>query len=242
MKFKYSLTPEYCSETFAATGDRPDSHRVIVVDPIEAGRELREFYEKFKNCGEVNLASQNRELEESDILPILRAADLKIKQIKIEEREREARCEAVRLEDIAFRERLLEQREAKEAADAEAKEARTVEKKRWANEHGSERLTKGLAAGHYCQRLYIEERAEIEFPEFIPDFDANATWGISACPTLEALDLLVSVPNAKIVWIKRRHDYEFDEFDSDDAVSDTGEALLIRNYLDLNVDLIRYML
>lgn len=236
MKFKYDLTPNCCSEKFSETGIRPTPHRVIIVDPIKASRELREFYENFKNCDEVQLASQDRELEESEILPLLRAADLQIKQTKIEEVSRQA-----------AREILFAQYEAKNSAEAEAQDARLAEKERWANEHGSEHLKRGIEAGHCCERLYITERAEIEFPEFIPDFDDIAIWGILSCPSLEALDILALVPNTKIVWIKRRHDCEPDEYDydsdeyyPDDAGSNPGEAVLIRNYLGFKLDLIRY--
>jgi hypothetical protein len=79
--------------------------------------------------------------------------------------------------------------QAAEKAKAEAaKAAERATRVAWAAERGSERLQRGLAAGHDCKRVYLLERAAFEFPDYILDLENYAEWKDRTCPSTEALD------------------------------------------------------
>ena len=116
------------------------------------------------------------------------------------------------------------------AAQAKAA-AELADRIAWANANGTERLQEGLAAGHRCDRLYEIERAAVDYPKFIVDWEKNAKWKDAVCPTLAALrerkTLMAAHPTAKIaiVWLidqplanKRDADYDYEPFEERQAI------------------------
>ena len=85
------------------------------------------------------------------------------------------------------------------------REQRDAERAVWAAQHGSSRLQKALTAGYECQRLYVEERAALEFPGFEVDFSGNARWKERVGPSEQALDIEAELKtrglDASIVWL-----------------------------------------
>jgi hypothetical protein len=146
--------------------------------------------------------------------------------------------------------RWIEQQQEKERAHREAKEAERrrlhQEKVAWCKEHGSDHLRESVEAGYNCQRMYVLERAAHEFPEYIADFEDEASWNNRACPSPEALAEAKRV-DGKVVWLtsravaekpQRLPEYEFDDYGEDDF--EETEAVLIQDYLG-KYDLIREM-
>lgn len=100
---------------------------------------------------------------------------------------------------------LAEEQEKERKAQADAKAH--AEKLVWAKEHGSDQLRRGLEAEHTCSRLYAIERAAMEYPSCMLDYEKDAEWKDRSCPSVKALDLrdamLKSHPDAdvNIVWL-----------------------------------------
>ena len=118
-----------------------------------------------------------------------------------------ALIEQVKAED-ARRSAIQREREEAEKERADAKRAaKHAARLAWAEEHGSDRLKRGLRAGHDCARLYYQERAAVEYPGYVYDHDDSASWNARACPSAAALDELDAVKAAhpgvtiKIVWL-----------------------------------------
>lgn len=111
--------------------------------------------------------------------------------------------------EYARRIALQREREAEKEREADAKRAaKHAARLAWAEEHGSDRLKRGLRAGHDCARLYYKERAAVEYPGYVYDHDDSAAWNARACPSAAALDELDAVKAAhpgvteiKIVWL-----------------------------------------
>lgn len=119
------------------------------------------------------------------------------------------------------------------------------EKEAWVVEHGSEQLQRGVERGYDCQRLYVIERAAIEAPDFVADFNEDAQWKTRSCPSMEGLDLaeeadLLGLGSVEIVWLTRPAgnavpSSEYDDYDYD---WEEREAVVIRKYLG-QYDLVR---
>lgn len=113
---------------------------------------------------------------------------------------------------------LAEQRR-QDAARQEAEKQRRIDERRvWALEHGSSRLKKCVAGDYDCQRLYVTERAALEFPGFVVDFDDKAEWKVRSGPSEAALDEAMRV-GGEVVWMTRHPDDEDEQ---------EGEAVVIR--------------
>ena len=131
--------------------------------------------------------------------------------------------------------------ETRKAAERAAKEVETErrkeraeklekEKRSWILELGSEFLKKACWDNNYnCQRRYVTERAAIEFPGFIVDFDDILNYTERSCPSELALDESIAINkshndyNSRVVWIKSiEDDYYFEEC----------EGIVIEGYLD----------
>ena len=138
-------------------------------------------------------------------------------------------------------------REAKEAAEKAAKEAAEQEKLNWINAHGSEHLKKAIAAGYNCKRMYITERATLEYPDFQVDIDNAADWKSRSCPSPTALEFSLQVSGSEVVWCTRPHDYKKSaspyDYEEDDEEDDfePQEAVVICNYLGEDLNLIYYV-
>lgn len=97
-----------------------------------------------------------------------------------------------------------EEREAAEARDEERKAAEAQEEMRaWAAQHGSDRLKRALLYGYKCRRVYLAERAAVEFPGYHVAKE-SAAWEERRNPSAEALEALTALPEgtgAEIVWL-----------------------------------------
>lgn len=128
--------------------------------------------------------------------------------------------------------------EKKEVAEKEQKEKEKAEKVEWVNTHGSDHLHRAVKLGYNCQRLYVTERAALEFPGFTVDFDNEARWKRRSCPSKKGLTeleaLLEQGHQAKIMWLINSTSFnEYGDYEP-------REAIVIRNYLG-KYDLVKVM-
>jgi len=128
-----------------------------------------------------------------------------------------------------------QQREAEAKAHEKAERERLeAEKVAWIAAHGSDYLKRATALEYDCQRQYVTERAAMELPDFVADFDDRAAWKSRACPSEEALteaeQLIAAGHDARCVWLTElpykedRDEYHGEEFEP-------TEAVVIRDYL-----------
>jgi hypothetical protein len=118
-----------------------------------------------------------------------------------------------------------EQAEELRQAQVEAeKQRKLAEMAEWIDLHGDEQLKLAHANNYKCHRLYVLQRAGLEHPGFIVDFDDKFAWKERVGPSLTALKKLGEYPgtNATIVWMTSMGDG--DEFEC-------SEAIAIRSYL-----------
>lgn len=118
---------------------------------------------------------------------------------------------------------ISERKDAIKKAQAEAERAD------WIEAHGSDHLKRACDAGHDCDRLYWKERAALEYPGFVLDYEKHADWKSRSCPTISALDrrdeILAAHPGVKatIVWLtdepRATKDYDYyNEFERREAI------------------------
>lgn len=136
------------------------------------------------------------------------------------------------------------ERQAQDAAREEAKQraAKQVEdeKRSWIENNGSDFLKRACVEhGYDCQRRYVTERAALEVPGFVVDFDNNAEWRSRSCPSDAALTTLELSEDAgyraEVVWLTTP---PHDKNDEPDYGFEPGEAVAIRGYLG-KYDLVR---
>lgn len=115
-------------------------------------------------------------------------------------------------------------------AEREAKKAqREADKLSWCEAHGSEHLRSAVAAGYDCQRLYVTERAGVEYPGYTVDFNERSDWKDRSCPSKAALAEALTV-DGLVVWLtsgtdaREELDYGYD--------FEPCEAVVIQKYLD----------
>lgn len=137
--------------------------------------------------------------------------------------------------------RRADEVEAEAKAKAE-REQRKAERGAWIIAHGSSRLRKCLDGGYDCQREYAIERAALEFPGYVLDFEDESAWKDRSGPSEAALDEAARV-NGGVVWLTAaaqavRPDYE-DRYDEDSF--EPCEAIVILNYLG-KYDLVKEIL
>lgn len=138
-------------------------------------------------------------------------------------------------EAVAEARRRNERRRAEEKAEAERVK---IEKGRWVVDHGSDYLKKAYGAGYDCQRLYVTERAAMEHPGFVVDFDDLAAWKERSCPSEAALDAAEEVEDScEVVWLTAPP-WTVDEYDEEGF--EPREALVIGDYLG-KYDLVRML-
>ena len=198
--------------------------------------------EKMNNAIEIAIAFVN-EMEEADddklikmptFLPNISAelfakkAAIHYVQFKNLLKKRE---EIINQLEIAARKEKEEERKAESAE----KERLEKEKAEWIEANGSDHLQRAFKAGYNCHRIYVKERAAIEFPGFAVDFDDNVRWKSRSCPSGEALDLSEQYPESQIVWVTRKHDNDYAPYEEEEC-----EAVIIRWYLG-KYDLIHYV-
>lgn len=130
----------------------------------------------------------------------------------------------------AKQERLAEQRKQDAARQEAEKAARLAERRAWALEHGSSRLRKCIEMEYDCQRLYVLERAAIERPGYVVDFDDKAAWKSRSGPSEAALDEAARV-GGEVVWLTRLPLDDGAPEDYQEGWEDEREAVVIRQYL-----------
>lgn len=142
-----------------------------------------------------------------------------------------AEYEAIKAEEESEKAQRLAEREAAEAKSKAKREQHEADKLSWVQAHGSDHLRDAVALGYDCQRQYVTERAEKEFPDYIIDFDERAEWKSRSCPSPKALTdvkrLVAAGHKAKVVWLTddgQPYDPDCDDFES-------CEAIVIRGYL-----------
>jgi hypothetical protein len=130
-----------------------------------------------------------------------------------------------------------------EAADSAARAATkallNIDKREWIEAHGSDFLKKAVGADYNCQRAYVSERAALEFPGYVVDFQDNANWDSRACPSEKALDEALRVKGTA-VWLTSPAQDEAPHRDDDDYEGryESCEAVVIIDYLS-KYDLVR---
>lgn len=123
-------------------------------------------------------------------------------------------------------------------------EERAADRERWIAALGSAHLQRCIAAGYNCQRQYVIERAALEAPGYVVDFDDRAAWKDRACPTPAALDAEdeardLGLGEPIIVWLtKPASDQLPDPEGYDYEAFEPGEAVVLRGYLG-KYDLVR---
>lgn len=122
-----------------------------------------------------------------------------------------------------------ERRRDQERREAE-KQQRLEERRAWIAEHGSAYLRKCEHAGYDCQRRYVLERAALEFPGYVVDFDDNARWKDRSGPSEAALDEAARVGGI-VVWLTRSPVDDGNPEEYQAGWDDEREAVVIRQYL-----------
>ncbi|RMD60415.1 hypothetical protein D6833_09715 [Candidatus Parcubacteria bacterium] len=123
-------------------------------------------------------------------------------------------------------EELRKEQERAEMAKVEERKRREAEKLAWIKQHGSELLRRAVAAGHDCDRRYLLERAAMEYPGFVLDYNETADWRERSCPTINALnerdEVLKAHPDVRcsIVWLTSEPSNAFDHYDEPAAPGD----------------------
>ena len=131
----------------------------------------------------------------------------------------------------AMQTRLKADQERREQAERDAKTQRQIERNAWIAQHGSAYLKKCADMGYDCQKAYVHERAALEHPAYVLDYNDDARWKDRAGPREAALDEAARV-GGQIVWLTYLNDA--------DDFFEPCEAVVIRSYLG-KYDLIRTM-
>jgi flagellar biosynthesis GTPase FlhF len=156
-----------------------------------------------------------------------------IAQLEARNKAEKEKREAQEAQEAANKAKREAEREAREAEEAARREEREKEKRQWIAEFGSDYLKRAVKLGYDCQRQYVTERAEKEFPGFDVDFDNYADWRSRSCPSEEALEIVEDAQErgfatAKVVWLTdppyKWNDYEDGEYEA-------REAVVVENYL-----------
>lgn len=137
----------------------------------------------------------------------------------------DAHAEATKKADAIRTAALLVAAEANEKAAAE-KARRLAERAAWAAEHGSARLRKCVEGGYDCQRLYVIERAALEYPGYSVDFADKAAWRERSGPSEAALDEAKRV-DGEVVWMT----LDVDGASMREYGADGVEAVTVANFL-----------
>ena len=144
------------------------------------------------------------------------------KMFQSKEETYELHCQAEQQYRIAQRER--EKAQSIEKARIEKyKDRERSQMRRWAKAYGSERLRLGLELGYDCDRLYVKERANIEYPGFIVDLDGKGDYYYQVDPSLEALKIVKALikkgKSAEVVCLLTDLEDKYeDEFELCEAV------------------------
>lgn len=150
------------------------------------------------------------------------AATADIIQWTLDEKEYKNSIARQRAEDIAKQQARVAADKVQEEAKRQERLRLTQEKETWISQNGSEHLRRATSQGFDCQRLYVTERATVEYPGFGVDFKNGLEWKSRSCPSEAALDLMETLPGTTIVWVT--YDGSGDEFTP-------CEAVVVENFL-----------
>lgn len=129
-------------------------------------------------------------------------------------------------EHAANRAREKEEEEAKEREKA----AMIQERLDWINANGSDFLKRAVAVGYDCQRRYVTERAAIDHPGAVVDFEGHADWKNRSCPSEAAFELAEEV-SGTVVWLTDEpRATKIDEYAYPEPFEEQ-EAVVVSNYL-----------
>ena len=193
----------------------------VVWRASKAAEKQRKAEDVKARCREILAAGKVEWVPQDDFGdPEARALLAEVRQLKAQ---LDAAAEAVRRE-------LDAARAAEKRAAAEAQEA---DKATWIAAHGSDHLRAAVAAGYDCQRLYVTERAALEFPGFAIDFAGRARWERRSCPSEEGLAISLATKGSRVVWLAT----PTQEVDEEDEW-EPREAVVVEDFLG-RYDLVR---
>lgn len=146
---------------------------------------------------------------------------------------------AAYLEQKAANQQRDAEREAQRQAEQEAREsaaaAREAVRTEWVQTHGSDYLRKAIEGGYDCQRVYVTERAALEYPGYAVDYSNDAAWKSRSCPSETALEEALRV-DGTVVWLTEpgetiREELMLGDRDEDAPEFEAQEAVHVR-FLD----------
>lgn len=165
--------------------------------------------------------------------------DMLLKTYNIKQDEKKEKEEQKRIEGIKERERQEAKKKAK-------KERLENEKKMWIESKGSDYLKKAFSLGHNCQRKYATERAQLEFPDYMLDFDNESTWNDRNNPSEESVNIVWELKKKynntciEIVWLTNptRNTTDNNEYYDNCDSFKPCEAITIQEFLS-NYNLVK---
>jgi hypothetical protein len=215
IQFEFAYSEKSRNEAWIATGKRGPAKGTVKVDELTLTPEQRAVIVPFlagrwQGCFIGNLTDAIIELKEYHPEPTLGGSteptvksmtfdtapsldDILAILPKMHEEYQQAKSEVVKLVEQRKREaeekkrRDQEFKALQEAAEEADKQQRLAERATWIAAHGSERLRKCQKRGYDCARLYLIERAAVEYPGFVLDYNDSGDWNPRKGPSLEAL-------------------------------------------------------
>lgn len=120
--------------------------------------------------------------------------------------------------------------QAQKDREAQAlKDAKQAEKQAWIMAHGSPHLQRATTAGYPCTRCYVQERAAVEHPGYVVDFEKTSEWKNRSCPSETALDE-AERSKGTVVWLTQRASSSIEDMDAADS-EEPCEAVVVEEYL-----------
>ncbi len=168
--------------------------------------------ERVEGMTDAELLIRRRELHYLVELPYGRSAD------------QQSRRNALVARAEAIEQAIADKKESAERAERQRQDAHRAA---WIMGHGSEFLRKAVDAGYNCQRRYVTERAALEHPGYVVDFDDAATWRSRSCPSESAL-IVALADGGTVVWLTRPVTVPGDDYGEVEPL----EAVVITAYLE----------
>lgn len=106
------------------------------------------------------------------------------------------------------------------------REARKAARLSWVLEHGSEHLRGAVTGGYDCKRLYVTERAALEYPGYVLDYDNVTKYMDVSCPLPEALKEALWVKGSVVFLSNGRREDDWNR-----SLPEDGQAVVIRGFL-----------